>query len=384
MSSGKGAMRGVPSVRWLCLLISLGLQTAAAQTAPHVTLSGVVLDAETGRPLDGAHVFIAASMTGTAAGPDGRFRLERVPAGTHRLIATRLGYTPATQTVRIHEAAPPPLTLHLTPTVLPVDEVTVTARRDRRWEKRLERFTRLFLGESDFARQCRILNPEVLAFEGKWWGRFAARAHAPLLIENRALGYRIRYHLRDFELRGSTLRYDGEPFFEELEPTDAAERARWEAHRRQAFEGSFRHFLLSLLAGTSREEGFLLSMLPSGDAYGSNTRRYPVTPAQLLRPGPSPTEQQLRFSGFVEIVYLHERENEAFQRWQGRPHATPRRNQTSFIRLTDGPTLIDHTGEVIDPYGVTTYGYFAFERVAELLPREYRPAPTPPTSRRSP
>jgi hypothetical protein len=29
----------------------------------------------------------------------------------------------------------------------------------------------------------------------------------------------------------------------------------------------------------------------------------------------------------------------------------------------------------LDPYGVTVYGYFAFERIADDVPKEYRPAP---------
>lgn len=376
-------MRCLLSVGWFLLGLSLVPALAAQPTTP-VPLRGVVLDAETGLPLEDAHVFIATSMLGTATGADGRFRLERVPPGAHRLIVTMLGFTPATEEVLIRDAAPEPFTIRLEPTVIEVEELTVTAHRDRRWEKRLERFEALFLGESAFAEQCRILNPEVLDFEGKWWGRFAAEAQEPLLVENRALGYRIQYYLKNFELKGATLRYDGEPFFEELEPSSPAERARWDANRQRAFAGSFRHFLLALLDDTCRDEGFLLSMRPATSLHGWSSRSYPIAPPMLLEAGPTPSEKLLRFSGYVEIVYIHEVEEDAFHRWQGRAHATSRGNQKSFIRLTDGPTLIDYTGEVIDPYGVTTYGYFAFERIAELLPKEYRPDLAPPTSQRSP
>jgi hypothetical protein len=57
------------------------------------------------------------------------------------------------------------------------------------------------------------------------------------------------------------------------------------------------------------------------------------------------------------------------------PTGRPRRNQRSWIKLTNGPTVVDQNGEVIDPYGVTVYGYFAFERIADDVPKEYRPAP---------
>ena len=47
-----------------------------------------------------------------------------------------------------------------------------------------------------------------------------------------------------------------------------------------------------------------------------------------------------------------------------------------MLRITGG-TVYDPAnginGEVRDPYGLTVYGYFAFERVADDVPKEYRP-----------
>ncbi|MEM1126831.1 MAG: carboxypeptidase-like regulatory domain-containing protein [Bacteroidota bacterium] len=355
-------------------LLSAGARIVWAQPEA-ATVLGRLLDAETGETVPGAHVFIAASMIGTVTAPDGSFRLDDVPLGAHRIFATMVGYAPATVDTVLRAPGSYELELTLAPVVVEIPELTVSAERDARWPRRKRKFDRLFLGESVQARDVRVLNPEVLSFDAKWWGRFRAHAAAPLVVENQALGYRLTYFLKVFEMSGSTLRYDGEPLFEELEPADADEAERWATNRRQAYHGSFRHFLLSLLEGTTNRDGFITYLLPDAKLRGTGSSRFRLNPEDILQPGPSVQEWMLQFRGFIEIVYTHEEESPAFLAWQGRHRHRSARSQTSYIELTDGPTLVDHTGEVIDPFGVTTYGYFAFERIAEMLPKEYRPDP---------
>ena len=354
------------------LLSLLGPAGAQAQET-HATLTGVVADAETGAPLADAHVFIAASMMGTATDADGHFRLDGVPPGAHRLYVSMLGYTPTARDTLLREAASYTIDLRLTPEVVELGEVTVSAREAKRWQRRLRKFERLFLGETGNAAETKILNPEVLSFDAGW-GTLRATASRPLLIENRALGYRVQYFLKEFIRSGTTIKYDGEPLFEPLTPVDAAEAARWTANRRKAFFGSFRHFMLALLDGRWQDDGFALYRRLSLERLHSTHNRFGVNPKRLLHEGPSAQEKELRFGGFLEVVYIKELEDEAFQRWQGRSSWRAPGNQRSWIKLTDGPTLVDQAGEVIDPYGVTVYGYFAFERVADEMPKEYRPA----------
>ncbi|MDX1547179.1 MAG: carboxypeptidase-like regulatory domain-containing protein, partial [Rhodothermales bacterium] len=66
-------------------LLALSLAVPLGASAQHATVHGRVVDDETGAPLPGAHVIVAGTMLGTAAGPDGHYRLGRVPAGAHRL-----------------------------------------------------------------------------------------------------------------------------------------------------------------------------------------------------------------------------------------------------------------------------------------------------------
>jgi hypothetical protein len=166
-----------------------------------------------------------------------------------------------------------------------------------------------------------------------------------------------------------------------MEPGDAEEAALWEKERRLSFIGSFRHFMLALLANKVEEQGFLtygrttmaesgtVGTIPGSPTAGS---RFPLDAQEILHPAPSPNERTLDFDGFVEITFKGEVEDESYLKWSGRGQHSPK-FQTSWIRLERGSTLVDYKGDVLDPYGVTFYGYLAFERVADEVPKEYRP-----------
>jgi carboxypeptidase-like protein len=356
------------------------LLLASTASAQSTRIFGQVTDGETGDPLPGAHVFIAVSMIGTTTDRDGNYVLEAIPPGAHRLYVSMLGYEPAIVDT-LFRARAYSLDFSLSIKVLDVGEVTVEAEGDPNWAGYLERFKTLFLGESANSTEVSLVNAEVLDFSDRL-GRFSARASGPLVIENRALGYRIQYFLNDFQATSSRTQYDGEPLFEDLEPASQADTDRWEEKRRVAFMGSFRHLLLALLADRSERQGFKLYSRPSISVTGSpagatqarGQQRYPIdNPRSLFEPGETTDEKILDFTGFVEIVYMGEKESEAFLRWQRRGRRAKPKFQTSWINLENGATVFDYKGDVLDPYGVTFYGYLAFERVADQVPKEYRP-----------
>ncbi len=352
------------------LMLTLVAGEAVGQ-ARYTTLRGVVLDDETGEPLPGVHVFIAASMIGTTTDAQGRYRLERVSLGAHRLYVTMVGFDAMSQDIVLNEPRPYAFNFSLRPRVYELDSLVVVAERDRRWRRRLKKFTALFIGETPYADDTEIINPEVLSFADEK-GTFSARASAPLVIENRALGYRLRYHLMDFYNQKDRIRYQGEPLFEELTPRDQKEAALWASNRRQAFHGSLRHFLLTLLAGTTEAEGFVLYEGRSARGARRNPGHNRVEPGTLLQDGPLPVLKELTFQHTVEIVYTNEFEDPTYLNWINRPYAEPG-PQESWLFLEVFPALVDIHGTLIDPYTVTMSGYLSFSRVADMLPKEYRP-----------
>ena len=377
----------------LGLLGGLPFTVPAAQAQPtrSGTVSGRVVDAETGKPLPGAHVFFSTTTRGTATDPSGRFSFKHVPVGTQRLHASMVGYETRTLDTLLHAGRRYRLRIALKPTVIEASAVDVAGRRDDDWKTKgdddwadlLTKFERLFIGESPEADSVTLENPGVLAFDPSWWGQMKADAGAPLVFENRALGYRVRYYLREFEGSHAELRWDGEPLFEPLTPADSAEAARWETNRKGAFRGSLRHFLLALLGDSLEATGFSVRREPSPDAFGPSRRSsgFRVDPDDVLeRPPPTARDtlpagtRHLSFSGRLRITYAHEPEDPAFLDWQRSRRRGPRDYQQSYIDLDGhGPVTVDPAGEIVEPYGATLFGYFAFERLATLLPKEYRP-----------
>jgi hypothetical protein len=134
--------------------------------------------------------------------------------------------------------------------------------------------------------------------------------------------------------------------------------------------------MLALLNNKVEEQGFHTYTRPAKQSLGGGAvptdQRYPLNPATILKDGDTPGEKVLDFEGFVEIVYAPELEDKAYLQWTNQPFRRPRA-RTSMIHLGNGPTIVDLKGDVLDPYGVTFYLYLAFERVADEVPKEYRP-----------
>jgi hypothetical protein len=343
------------------------------------TLTGTVRDQATGEPLPGASVFIAVSMTGTAASADGEYVL-KVPVGAHRLYVSMLGYEPQFRDIVLREGGTHTYSFELVQTSIPGQAVVVTGERDAHWQQRLRWFITLFIGVTPNAQETVIVNANVLNFEVRE-KRFIARAAEPLIFENRALGYRIQYFLKEFGYENGRTWWDGEPLYEEMEPDSPAQAAIWEANRRKAWYGSFRHFILAVLDGQTEEEGFMIYRLRVRNILQSlfgGQPRYevgtglPIEEDDIYSDGPSPMEKGLDFNGRVEIVYMNEPEDPSYQDWEAESADIAQR-QTSWIELERGPTIVDYKGDLADPYGVTKFGYFAFERMGDELPKEYRP-----------
>ena len=374
------------SILTLCFLfIALAPGSAHAQQVPAAVIEGTVVDDQTGTPLAGVHVFIADSMIGTTTDGDGNYRLESVPLGALRLYVSIIGFESIPRDIVLRESRTYTYDFRLKEEVAELGEITVEAKGDRRWKRRLEQFTAQFIGETPNSRETKILNPEVLDFANKG-GTLLAFASDILVIENKALGYKIQYFLKDFKAEPTRIQYDGEPLFEELEAESPEQQAMWEDNRRKAFYGSVRHLLLAVLSGKSDQHGFegFLTQKPSGPAGQGNFNsssmgptRQPFALKNMIQDTDNPNEKQLSFDGAIEIIFKGETEDKAYGEWQ-RSYGGPggirgERFQRSLIWQERGATLIDYKGDILNPYGLTVSGYFAFERMADDLPREYRP-----------
>jgi len=352
----------------------MGEVVKAQQNISTSAISGIVIDQAEGTPLVGAHVFLSGTAMGTSTNHAGEFNLSPIPPGNYTITVSMIGYSRTSRDIRLEPGRTLIFRAELEPVIYNLGELYV-GNLDKKWERHLRRFEDLFLGFTARADSVTILNPEVLRFETRWWGKFTAQALAPLQIENRATGYTVTYHLDEFTHSGIVTRWDGDSFFTALAPADSSQALYWEKQRRDAFSGSLRHFLLSLIHGELEEQNFSV-YLKSGNraAYHHSNRRRRTNRDDILNRSGDDNDGDfhLRFYGNLEVVYRDAPEENRYPRWADENRG-PASVQTSVLTLNERPVTIDLNGEIEEPYGLTRMGYMAFMRFAEALPREYRP-----------
>ncbi len=84
-------------------VLIIGLSWAGSLFAQDQTgrITGRVVDASSLQPIANASIAIEGQALGTVSGNDGTFTLRDVPAGTHQVTATVIGYAPITQEVTV-------------------------------------------------------------------------------------------------------------------------------------------------------------------------------------------------------------------------------------------------------------------------------------------
>ena len=199
--------------------------TSSAQTVLH----GRVIAFDTHKPVTLANIFLSNSSLGTLTDENGEFTITKFPPGRYDLVVSFIGYE--TYSVQIESAhLPGSLEIILKPRVIELQEVIVESYDKDGWEKWGNIFLTHFMGTSPFAEQCRLLNKGTLKFRfNKKNNLLRVSADEPLLIENKALGYVLRYNLAHFEYNFTEhiFFYGGYPFFEQMKTNRVGLQKKW-------------------------------------------------------------------------------------------------------------------------------------------------------------
>lgn len=116
-------------MRKILLLLAVSFAFIAqgyAEKPLHYTLSGRVVD-KNGEPLVGASVMLEKTLLGTSTALDGKFRFDRLPAGTYTLVVSYLGYD--TEKTKVVLDANREVEVTMSQSALWCDDVIVSATR---------------------------------------------------------------------------------------------------------------------------------------------------------------------------------------------------------------------------------------------------------------
>lgn len=368
-------------------------------------LNGIVKDAETGKPIEHATVFLSNTSLGVLTDKDGEYIIKNIPPGTYNLVSAIIGYSKVIKPVKI-SGEMQKIDFALSVRNIIAKEITVTSETPKEWQRRLKKFTKEFIGESSNAHNCEILNPEIIDFEiNKNTDELIASAEDAILIVNHSLGYKIKVYLKEFVWSRSEGdgKYQIYPFFEEINSSDEKEKNNWQVNREKAFKGSFRHFLKSCVDGKVYEEGFRLCKSEVSDKwiYTNHINFLLVQEKAFVDSFIYPMIQKnssdeycMVYDSLLQIVYLGNEEDSHYRNYMEKPVSNDFSKMKSFgyfmgrkdysadiisqrcswLVLPFGHLFFNSSGICSDarPYGNKFVGYWAGKRVADILPFDYK------------
>jgi hypothetical protein len=222
-------------------------------------IKGTILDKVTKNPIDFAIVYINGTFVGSNANKNGNFELDISNNSSMPLTISALGYY---STILTDFSTDKALIVLLTPKVFELNEVVVNAKaqaKDRSAHMKL--FKQIFLGDSQNAKDCYITNEKDIFFsydnETETLKAFSSK---PILIDNRALGYKITFYLDKFETskKNNSALWIGNIIFNEDQAANDLQKHKFEKRRESAFLGSRMHFFRALWENNLDSSGFTI------------------------------------------------------------------------------------------------------------------------------
>ena len=355
------SLRNCSRISGLLTAFLLGSVAAHSQS----TLSGTVKDAQTGEPVPYANVFFSHTTMGSSTLEDGAFTIHRIPNGKYDLMVFVVGYKRYKLPVEFQESNYK-LDIVLDQDTINLKAVTIVA--DQSDKKYYPIFEKYFLGETENSKECKFMNPETLRFfYDQKSNVLYVHATDPLVVVNRALGYKLIFILDIFQLdyKTSIKITEGIPRYEELPFRSRRDSISRVKRRLEAYHGSLNHFMRSLFSNSLKEQGFQASIVDSVKLHDYR---------QVERPADINTSDYVKgdlvktftYQGILKVSYKKESESWRYTYSRNDTH------QVSFITFKNSSLTLFENGYYLDQLGVFLEGYMVWDETASnMLPIGY-------------
>ncbi len=330
-------------------------------------ISGRIIDSQTGDPVSAANIFFANYQVGTYSDDSGYFNLETPMHFPLQLVISHVSYDnkfmpinsfPVNDIIRIE----------LKSKVEELKEVRISAGVDREWNRNVKKFSLAFLGETDNRQKCDITNPHVIEFIREK-DMLKAYSDNLIVIENMATGYRVLFLMEYFNMKGDQVSFSGKPYFEPLNAESVKEKNRWEKNRKYTYYGSLRHFLHTLIQGTTYSEGYEI-------VSGQMDHKNEFTFKGLISPGDIIKKEDgkiiMNLTNTLKVVYTKEKDLSRTLSGMEK-FKIDNEYQTSYLTSRIARIQVNENGILFRPDLVQVYGFWAREGAADFLPFDYFP-----------
>lgn len=335
------------------------------------TISGIVVE-DKKTPIQSANVFINNTSIGASTTEKGNFQLN-VPAyfSQAELIISVVGFKTLKRKIN-YSSEVQVFKFQLEKSDLPNDAIA-TAIQDKDWPEKWKTFETVLLGDSKFAKDCKILNAKVVKLDYDKDKKLKASAKEPILIKNAALGYKILLQLDKFETDGVKTTLSGLKYFEKIDTANVSINTRWEKNQRYVFNESFRSFLVALSLDKLAENDYAVFKI--ADTKLLDNKQTSV--ASEVKAGtliPMDTTKLCAFDKDAESFVLQsEYPLLVFmkKRYQDKPFFTDYPYKFAQIVLPKGYVAFSEIGLLNRSSNVVLKDHWSFRGVANMLPEDF-------------
>lgn len=320
---------------------------------------GIILDSKTKTPIPFASVYFNSTLSGTISDDKGYFELDRSKYPSMSITVSSIGYYSFTLA---DFSTSQPIQIFLKPKEYEIKETVIKSKslvKDRM--RYMKKFKEEFLGKTENARKCRILNDSDITFD-YYANKDTLRAFAlkPILIENDALGYIVTSYLDKFEYsrKSKIVCYMGNIAFKEY-PANKKKQMVYAKNRKNAYLGSRMHFFRSISGNDSIVDGFKIAN-PSNESLLLKD----------LAAGIKITNLSYYYLHLKDIVVQDSLGNRYLSYPSGLKIIYPEGRGRTYISFLKKYVFFDKTG-YFDSSGIAWDGTMGYQRIADWLPYEY-------------
>lgn len=301
-------------------------------------IKGTIYEENTNNAICFATIYFNGTFVGTSSDQNGNFELSISNRNRSMpLTISAVGYYSITLT---NFSETNVLTVYLQPKIYKLNDVIIQAKSlERKRKRNLKLFKEEFIGTTSNAQACKILNEQDITFNyDSDDDTIKAYALKPILIENKALGYKITYYLDKFEYdkNTETTFFCGNIIFNKDLNTNQTNPF-YRNQRELSYFGSRMHFFRVLCSGHLKSSEFLV--------------RDPSFKHLKIKDIVFQDEKHNRFLSYSSNIIIEYNDHK------------------SMIEFFTKPVYFDESG-FFNP-GIKWKGEMAMQRVADWLPYEY-------------
>jgi len=291
-------------------------------------INGIITDAA-GKPVADVEVFINKTTCSSASDTGGQFNLVNTPIGFHELVLYKKGYILYRSSMRIQANRIYNLRLSLTS--------AGKAKTTRLGESERVALKNM-LSEGD---SISLLNEDEIRINTQK-GKRVLSSNSLVVVENRITGYRLNYYAANLPVPDIG---QAPVHYEQLPVKSIEQTIGWETKRKELFTGSQRHWLMAIVAGKLKDEGYSLQ-----DEKGNEVNEKTIISISSL-------ENYVYLTINNPLTIHYKRQDDKIE--------------TSQV-VTDGSVNVDATGFVLNSKALIVEGEMV-KGLTYRLPNDYQP-----------